>query len=116
MGGGSVIDFGALTTQLLPSFWWLLPLFVLLVLLKSPWFKGVVGEALVNLSARLSPDKNDPIPTEDGTRPEKMGINVFPTLLPKAQYGLESVLTKPAEGHARKCILGGLLFCTGQDK
>jgi len=31
-------------------------------------------------------------------------------MLPKAQHALAFALTKPAKGHARKCILGGLLF------
>jgi len=69
-----MIDFGALFSQLLSSFWWALPLFALAVLFKSAWFKGFFGEALVNLAARLFLDKNDDhviknvtIPTEDGT-------------------------------------------------
>lgn len=69
-----MIDFSALLSQLLVSYWWLLSLLVLVTLLKSAWFKGVMGEALVNLSARLFLDKNEyhliknvTIPTEDGT-------------------------------------------------
>jgi restriction system protein len=33
--------------------WWLVPLVVLAMVLKSPWFKGATGETLVRLSARL---------------------------------------------------------------
>jgi len=69
-----MIDFGALFSQLISTYWWLLPLFVLAALFKSPWFKGFIGEAMVNLSARLFLNKNDyhliknvTIPTEDGT-------------------------------------------------
>lgn len=60
--------------QVFSTLWWLLPLFMLAALVKSAWFKGVVGEAMVNLAARLFLDKNDyhliknvTIPTEDGT-------------------------------------------------
>lgn len=60
--------------QVFSTLWWLLPLFVLAGLLKSAWFKGMIGEALVNLAARLFLDKNEyhlikniTIPTEDGT-------------------------------------------------
>ncbi|GAV20994.1 DNA topoisomerase I [Mariprofundus micogutta] len=67
-------DFGALFSQLFSTFWWLLPLFGLAALFKSAWFKGVMGEAMVNLAARLFLNKNDyhliknvTIPTEDGT-------------------------------------------------
>jgi len=39
-----MIDFGALFSQLISTYWWLLPLFVLAALFKSPWFKGFIGE------------------------------------------------------------------------
>ena len=76
-----MIDFGALFSQLLSDYWWALPLFALAALLKSPWFKGFIGEVMVNIAALLF-----------------------------------LALTKPVKGHARECILGGLLVCTGQDK
>jgi len=38
-GDFSVIDFGALFSQLLASYWWLPPLFILAALFKSAWFK-----------------------------------------------------------------------------
>jgi len=38
-----VIDFGALFTQLLAAYWWLLPLFILAALFKSVWFKSKKG-------------------------------------------------------------------------
>ncbi len=69
-----MIDFGALFSQLISTYWWLLPLFVLAALFKSPWFKGFIGEVMVNMAAHLFLDKNDyhliknvTIPTEDGT-------------------------------------------------
>jgi len=69
-----VIDFGALLSQLLAAYWWLLPLFILAVLFKSAWFKGFIGEVMANMAARLFLNKNDyhliknvTIPTEDGT-------------------------------------------------
>ncbi len=56
------------------QFWYLVPIFILAAILKSPWFKGVMGEFIVNLSAklRLNKDeyhllKNITLPTEDGT-------------------------------------------------
>lgn len=69
-----MIDFGLLFSQLFSNLWWAIPLFILAALFKSAWFKGVMGEALVNLSARLFLDKNKyhliknvTIPTEDGS-------------------------------------------------
>ena len=64
---------GALFSQLISTYWWILPLFVLASLFNSAWFKGFIGEVLVNMAARLFLDKNDyhliknvTIPTEDG--------------------------------------------------
>ncbi len=40
-----MIDSGALFSQLISTYWWLLPLLVLGALFKSAWFKGLIGEA-----------------------------------------------------------------------
>ncbi len=59
---------------LICSFWWLIPLFIIVAILKTPFIKGVVGEFQVNLAAKLFLDKhiytlfkNVTLPTEDGT-------------------------------------------------
>lgn len=64
----------AVTNQLVLALWYLAPAFVLGAILKSPWFKGVFGELLVNFSSKMLLDKNDyrlvknvTLPTEDGT-------------------------------------------------
>ncbi len=69
-----MIDLAPAFQPLLNALWYLIPLVVVVHLIKSPWFKGKVGEFLVNLSARLFLDKsryhlikNVTLPTEDGT-------------------------------------------------
>src|SRR5262245_47960315 len=54
--------------------WWVIPVLVLLSVLRSPWFKGIVGETLVRASARLAlPAEtyhsyhNATLPSLDGT-------------------------------------------------
>ncbi|WP_322001278.1 nuclease-related domain-containing protein [Marinobacter alexandrii] len=54
--------------------WYLIPLFIVAAVIKSPWFKGRAGETVVNLSAKLWLDKtryhlikNVTLPTQDGT-------------------------------------------------
>jgi len=54
--------------------WYLLPVVVVVTTLKSPWFKGMMGEAMVNFAAkrRLDPAdyhliKNVTLPTEEGS-------------------------------------------------
>lgn len=61
-------------TQIFGAIWYLIPFAILAFLLKTPWFKGVMGEFIVNLTAKLFLDKqkyhlikNVTLPTEDGT-------------------------------------------------
>ena len=39
------------------TFWYLIPVVIIIGILKSPWFKGMTGEFMVNLSAKLFLDK-----------------------------------------------------------
>jgi len=48
-----MIDFSVLFSQLFSTYWWLLPLFVLIAVFKSAWFKGFIGEVMVNIASRL---------------------------------------------------------------
>lgn len=68
------MDFGPVYLPLIAAFWYLIPLLIIGGLIKSPWFKGKLGEFLVNLSAQCFLDKsryylikNVTLPTEDGT-------------------------------------------------
>jgi len=38
---------------LIHALWYLLPLFIISIVLKTPWFKGVMGEFKVNLLLKL---------------------------------------------------------------
>lgn len=56
------------------KFWFLIPLAILVAVVKTPWFKGIFGEFIINLSAKLFLDKeqyhlikNVTLPTEDGS-------------------------------------------------
>ncbi|RMD68992.1 MAG: nuclease [Bacteroidetes bacterium] len=69
-----MVDFGALFSLFLSNVWWVIPLGLLAVLFKFAWFKGVMGELIVRLSAKLLLNRKDyhvinnvTIPTEDGT-------------------------------------------------
>ncbi|MBR9872401.1 MAG: nuclease [Gammaproteobacteria bacterium] len=68
------MDFSQVLQPLFSNLWYLVPLVIFAALIKSPWFKGKAGEAVVNLSARIFLDKaryhlikNVTLPTEDGT-------------------------------------------------
>lgn len=68
------MDFTPIIRQVFSTLWYLIPLGILAVVLKSPWFKGVMGELIVNLSAKHLLDqnryrliKNVTLPAGDGT-------------------------------------------------
>lgn len=54
--------------------WYIIPLLILVLTLKSRWFKGVLGEYIVNKLLAGLPEtdykliKNVTLPTEDGPR------------------------------------------------
>lgn len=64
----------AIIFQFIGKLWILIPIALIVVVLKSPWFKGIFGESIVNFSSRLFLDKeqyrlikNVTLPTEDGS-------------------------------------------------
>lgn len=68
------MDFTPVITALLGQLWYLLPLLLLATLIKTPWFKGMIGEAFINFGIRLFLDvreyhllKNVTLPTPQGT-------------------------------------------------
>lgn len=68
------MDYAPALPPLFDYLWYLIPLFILAAVIKSPSFKGEAGEAIVNLSAKLLLDKtryhfikNVALPTEDST-------------------------------------------------
>ena len=65
----------AIVLQMFGKLWFLLlPIVIIAAILKTPWFKGIFGEFIINLSAKLFLDKeqyhlikNVTLPTEDGS-------------------------------------------------
>lgn len=69
-----MIDFTPIIINAISTFWYLIPLMILIGIFKSPWFKGYIGEVIVNLAIKIRLDKDDyhliknvTLPTEDGT-------------------------------------------------
>lgn len=83
--------------ELFSVFLFLIPLFIAAVVLKSPWFKGVMGEFVVNAAATLMLDKaqyhlikNVTLPTEDGsTQIDHIVVSI---------YGIFVIETKNMKG------------------
>lgn len=60
--------------MMISAAWYLIPIFIFAIVIKSAWFKGVLGEWQVNLLIKFFLDKNDyhliknvTLPTDDGT-------------------------------------------------
>ena len=53
------MDFSPIINQVVGVLWYLIPFVIFASILKSPWFKGVAGEFIVNLSAKLMLDKKN---------------------------------------------------------
>lgn len=92
------MDFSPIFEQIFPTFWFLIPLFVFVILFKLAWFKGVLGEFIVNTLARFQLDqdvyhllKNVTLRTEDGgtTQIDHIIVSV---------YGMFVVETKNMRG------------------
>jgi hypothetical protein len=68
------MDFSQGINQIVGTLWYLIPIVILVIVLKSPWFKGMTGEFIINVLASMFLDKhvyhlikNVTLPTEDGT-------------------------------------------------
>ena len=69
-----MIDYTSTIWNAISSFWYFIPLLILVGILKSPWFKGYIGEVIVNFAIKVRLDKDEyhliknvTLPTEDGT-------------------------------------------------
>lgn len=91
------MDFTLLVTQLFTGFWYLIPLFILAVLIKSPWFKGVMGEFLVNFSTRHFLDKDTYRLIKNVTLPSGEGTTQIDHVI-VSMYGVFVVETKNMKG------------------
>jgi len=67
------MDFSPIINEVF-KLWWIIPILLVIAVFKSPWFKGLLGEALVKFAARLRlpsetyhPIHNVTLPTPDGT-------------------------------------------------
>ena len=68
------MDLSIYLNMIISAAWYLIPIFIFAVIIKSAWFKGVLGEWQVNLLIKFFLDKNEyhliknvTLPTDDGT-------------------------------------------------
>ncbi|WP_068977507.1 nuclease-related domain-containing protein [Aeromonas sp. EERV15] len=91
------MDFTPVITVLLNQLWYLLPLLLLAALIKTPWFKGMIGEAFINLGIRLFLDKREYHLLKDVTLPTPQGSTQIDHVL-VSRFGVFVIETKNIKG------------------
>lgn len=91
------MDFTTLFTQLLTNFWYLIPIVLIVVTLKSNWLKGVMGEFIINLQFKLFLNKNEYHLIKNATLPTENGTTQIDHIIVSI-YGVFVVETKNMKG------------------
>jgi restriction system protein len=92
-----MIDFTLMLGPMFSVLWYLIPLAILAAILKSPWFKGVAGETLVNLAAKLFLDGKDYHLIRNVTLPTAGGTTQIDHII-VSRYGVFVIETKNMSG------------------
>jgi len=92
-----MMDFTPILNQIYGTLWYLVPFFVIITLLKSAWFKGIFGEFIVNLSAKLFLDKEKYHLIKNVTLPTEGGSTQIDHII-VSKYGVFVVETKNMKG------------------
>lgn len=91
------MDITAVIYPLLGQLWYLLPLLLLATLVKSPWFKGMIGEWFINLSIRLFLDQREYHLLKDVTLPIPQGSTQIDHVI-VSRFGIFVIETKNMKG------------------
>ncbi|HHQ4663692.1 TPA: NERD domain-containing protein [Aeromonas veronii] len=91
------MDFTPVIAVLLGQFWYLLPLLLIATLIKTPRFKGIVGETFINLGIRLFLDKREYHLLKNVTLPTPQGTTQIDHVI-VSRFGLFVIETKNIKG------------------
>lgn len=91
------MDITAAIAPLLTQLWFLLALLLIATLLKTAWFKGMVGEWFINLCIRLFLDKREYRLLKDVTLPTPQGSTQIDHVI-VSRFGLFVIETKNMKG------------------
>lgn len=82
---------------MLAQLWYLLPLLLIAALIKTHWFKGMMGEGLLNLGIRLFLDKREYHLLKDVTLPTPQGTTQIDHVI-VSRFGIFVIETKNMKG------------------
>ena len=91
------MDISPIINQFVSIFWFLIPIVVFVNLLKTSWFKGIVGESIVNLCAKFMLNKNQYHLIKNVTLPTDYGTIQIDHII-VSPYGIFVVETKNMKG------------------
>jgi len=91
------MEISSIIQTIFGTLWYLIPLAILTVILKSSWFKGVTGEFLVNTCAQLFLPENEYYLIKDVTLPTKDGTTQIDHIV-VSRYGIFVIETKNMKG------------------
>ncbi|MNM36140.1 Nuclease-related domain protein [compost metagenome] len=91
------MDLTPVIALLLGQLWYLLPLLLIATLVKSPWFKGMIGEWFINLSIRLFLDQRKYHLLKDVTLPIPQGSTQIDHVI-VSRFGIFVIETKNMKG------------------
>lgn len=91
------MDFTAIIYPLLSQLWYLLPLLLLATIVKTPWFKGMVGEWRINAGIRLFLDRREYRLLKDVTLPTPQGSTQIDHVI-VSRFGVFVIETKNMKG------------------
>jgi restriction system protein len=100
---GNEMNFTPIINQILSVAIYLIPLFIIITFLKSAYFKGIVGEFIVNLTAKIFLDKTKYHLLKNITLPTE-GLTTQIDHIIVSEYGIFVVETKNMKGW----IFGGV--------
>ncbi|GAB5415753.1 MAG: NERD domain-containing protein [Congregibacter sp.] len=91
------MDFSPIIQEAFNALWYLIPLAILAGIFKSPWFKGMAGEFLVNTAARLFLPKDKYHLIKDVTLATDDGTTQIDHII-VSRYGVFVIETKNMKG------------------
>ena len=91
------MDLTPVINQFFHVFIYLLPVVIIIGLIKSPWFKGRTGEAKVNLSSKMSLNKDEYHLLKNVTLPTENGTTQIDHII-VSKYGIFVIETKNMKG------------------
>lgn len=91
------MDLFVIIGKILSSFWFLIPIIIIGVLIKTPWFKGAWGEFIVNFSFKVFLNSQEYHLIRNVTIPTNNGTTQIDHII-VSQYGIFVVETKNMKG------------------